>query len=716
MQFLFSITWGTVSGWWAPVCLVWGLLYAWLLYRQPVNLAKNFRFALFAARFVTVAVIAFLLVSPLIKSVNHNPQKPLVLILEDNSESIKMFQKIASPAGEAKVSPPKGGGDPIAIGLEGAAVVDDLSTLKKELGADYDVKEFHFNRDLADGLTKNFNGKQTDIANAFKQLNERFVNQNIGAVVLATDGLYNQGSDPQYEAKNIKSSIYTIAMGDTVAKRDLLIGNINYNKTAFLGDDFMIEVLAEAYQAKGENMHLSVTEDGRQVYSQNISVTSNAFQQTVPVKLSADKKGLRKFTISLAPVSNEISVQNNTEPIDVDVLDAKQNILLVYDGVNPDISAIRSSIENNRNYEVKISTLSELTQVKPSDYSLVILYQVTANGNNLLENLLKARTPVWYILGAQTDLQAFDNEQGLVKIISGRQEMQEVFASPLSDFTAFTLSDSTRNKIAALPPLLAPYGNYSTPPAGTGLFKQKIGSVETANPLLFFADDAGRRVGVLAGEGIWRWQLAEFQTYHSHKALQELFGQGVQYLTANANRQRFTVYPAKNIFDEGEQVILNAELYNEALELLNNPDVKIDLKSSKGKNYSFLFTRTGKSYQLNAGTLPVGEYDYAATTKIGDKQFRATGQLTIKPLNLESRQSAANHQLLNTIAKQSGGQMLLPAQIKLLANLIRKNENIKTVVYEDKHFSDLIDLKWVFALLVTLLSAEWFLRKREGEI
>jgi hypothetical protein len=51
-----------------------------------------------------------------------------------------------------------------------------------------------------------------------------------------------------------------------------------------------------------------------------------------------------------------------------------------------------------------------------------------------------------------------------------------------------------------------------------------------------------------------------------------------------------------------------------------------------------------------------------------------------------------------------------------LAGLIRKNDNIKTVVYEDKHYSDLVDVKWVFVIILALLSAEWFMRKREGEI
>jgi len=723
MQLLFSITWGTVSGWWVPACLALGLLYAWLLYKQPVSLGKQFRYWLFAARAVVVTIIAVMLLSPLVKSVSYNPQKPLVLILQDNSESISMFKK---PAGETKapLTGPKGSFVRVDLVRKDSygevagprKLVNNLSALKKELGNEYDVREFHFNRDIASGLTKDFSGKQTDISNAIHQLNDRFVNQNIGALVLATDGIYNQGNDPQYEAKNFKTTIYTIVLGDTVAKRDLLIGNINYNKTAFLGNDFEIEVLAEGYQSKGENMHLSVTEDGRQVASQNIPVSSDDFHKVVTLKLNANKIGARKFNISIAPVKNEISIQNNSETIYVDVLDAKEKVLLLYDRPHPDISVIRQSIENNRNYEVKAGLLSELTTVRPGDYSLLILYQVSTNGNNIIQNLLKNKVPVWYIVGTQTDLRAFDGDQKFIRISSGREEMQEVFAQPTVDFTAFTLSDSTRKKIAAFPPLLAPYGNYSPTPANDILLKQRIGSVETAFPLLAFWDEGGRRTGLLTGEGLWRWQLAEYQAYWNHNAVDELFGQGVQYLTANANRQRFTVYPAKRVFDEGENVILNAELYNDALQLINTPDVKVDLKCQAGKSYSFLFTRNSHSYQLDAGTLPVGEYTYLASTKNGLKQFTARGQLTVQPLNLEARQSAANHRLLNTIAIQSGGEMLYPNQINQLAGLIRKNQNIKTVVYEDKRYSDIIDVKWVFAIILGLLGLEWFLRKREGEI
>jgi hypothetical protein len=692
----FSLTWGSVSGWWVPACLVLGVLYAWLLYRQPVNLGKYFRYGLSAIRAVVVFFIAMLLVSPLVKSTKYDPQKPLVLIAQDNSSSINTFK---------------------APGFNADQLVTNLAKLKQELGDKYDVQEFNFDKDLNNGLSNKFNGKQTDIANALRQLNNKFINQNIGALVLATDGVYNQGSDPQYEAKNIKTSIYTIALGDTTAKRDLLISNVNYNKTAFLGNDFEVEVLTTAYQSKGENMRLSVNEDGKQVFAQTIPVTGADFKKLVPIKLTADKKGLRKFTISIAPVKNELSTQNNTEIIYIDVLDAQQKVLALYQSAHPDITVIKQAIETNKNFEVKTVLLPDMAGIKLEDYSLIILYQVNAGNIASVKSFIaKSKISIWYIIGSQSDLPVFNAEQNVVKISAGRSETQEVYALPEAGFAAFTLSDSSRKKIATLPPLLAPFGSYGTSAGTNILLRQKIGAVTTTYPLLAFGDEAGRRTAVLSGEGIWRWQLAEYQNYGSRNATDELLSQTVQYLTANANRQRFRVYPARNVFDEGENVILNAELYNDALELINTPDVKIDLKSGTSKNYSFLFSRSGQSYQLDAGTLPFGEYTYNASTQNGKNPFKATGQLTVKALNLETRQSAANHQLLNALAKQSGGQMLQPSQINQLADLILKNDNIKTVVYEDKHYADIIDVKWLFVLILLLLSAEWFLRKREGEV
>ncbi len=179
---LFSITWGAVSGWWAPVCLLLGLAYAWLMYRHPVNLAEKFRKGLFAIRALAVFIIALLLLSPFLQSLSYQPQKPLILVAQDNSQSVSQFK-------QANFNP--------------ATFVTELGKLKELLGDDYDVREFNFGGDLKNGLVNTFNARKTDMSAALRQLNDQYANQNIGAVIMATDGMYNQGADPQYEASGV---------------------------------------------------------------------------------------------------------------------------------------------------------------------------------------------------------------------------------------------------------------------------------------------------------------------------------------------------------------------------------------------------------------------------------------------------------------------------------------------------------------------------------
>jgi len=39
---------------------------------------------------------------------------------------------------------------------------------------------------------------------------------------------------------------------------------------------------------------------------------------------------------------------------------------------------------------------------------------------------------------------------------------------------------------------------------------------------------------------------------------------------------------------------------------------------------------------------------------------------------------------------------------------------VKSVTYTKKRFSDVVNLFWVFLIILALLSSEWFIRKRYG--
>ncbi|HXI01211.1 MAG TPA: hypothetical protein VNI52_13170 [Sphingobacteriaceae bacterium] len=680
---------------WFIGCLMLGLGYAWFLYRSSANLSVNLRRILFASRTLIVAILSFLLIAPLVKSISTSLDKPIIIIAQDKSASIR----IARPR---NFSP--------------AAYSQQYKDLEKQLSQDYEIRSFSFGEAITEGLNFNYNAKLTNITALFRQVTDKFANRNIGAIIMATDGIYNSGGNPQYEIQSIKAPVYTIALGDTVPKKDLIISNVNYNNIAYLGNEFQIEVSLEAFLSKGVNTVVSVSDKSGLLYSKPVSIRSDEYRKSISFSLPAKAKGIQKYTISVSPVPGELSRQNNSQTIYVEVVDGRKKILLIANAPHPDISALKQIIEINKNYELQVVLGTEVQQPDINETGLVILHQLPSSTNNAqaLIKQLEAK-PQFFILGSQTSTEVFSENQSVLGITSSGAT-QEAIANVRKDFYGFTLSAQTTNRLGNFAPLLSPFGNYVLKGNSSVLLGQQIGKVSTAMPLLVFGENGSNKIGILAGEGIWRWRLEEFQENGNHDAVNELISKSIQYLSSTDDKRKFRAYAAKNAFDENERVILNAELYNDAYELVNTPDVRVNLKNQRGKGYSYIFSKTGNAYVLDAGILPAGEYQFAAATELGNKKHAAGGRFIISGQSPELRQTTANHQLLYSLANQSGGKMIFPNQLNQLPGLIKANENIKTISYANRRYEEIIDLKLIFFLLLGLLSAEWFLRKRNGEI
>ncbi|MGV3508083.1 MAG: hypothetical protein ACO1N7_02250, partial [Sphingobacteriaceae bacterium] len=270
MPFLFQLQFTSTTFLWLLFCILLGIGYAFLLYK-PKELNSTLAKWLFVLRSLTVAFIAFLLFAPMIKFIGKTTEKPLIVLAQDNSASISISQ----PAG-----------------FNSSDYTKKIKELEQELSKDYEVKSITFGTAVKQGLNLGYKEPLSDINAVFKYINEQYANRNIGAVILASDGIYNQGGNPEYEAQKLKSPIYTIALGDTIPKKDLLIANVNYNNIVYLDNDFQVEVSVEAFQSKNTVSRLSVSNSSGSVFSKQISVNSNDYRITVPITLSARKKGI----------------------------------------------------------------------------------------------------------------------------------------------------------------------------------------------------------------------------------------------------------------------------------------------------------------------------------------------------------------------------------------------------------------------------------------
>lgn len=679
-------------------CLLLGCLYAWLLYGTNKNLHRNLRYALTALRILTVTLIAWMLFAPLVKRISYTPEKPIIVLAHDNSISVAQVE----PAGFNRIK-----------------YQQDLKQLSEALAEKYEVKTYSFSDSVKAGLDFSGTGKLSNASALINQLNNELLNRNVGAVILASDGIFNRGGNPLYALNQIKAPVYTIAMGDTIAKRDVLIANVNYNNLVYLDNEFTLDIQVQAYESKGESTQLSVLENGKKLSEQSVAINTNGFVKDIQVKLKANQIGIQKYTINLSTVKNEVTTKNNSQTLFVEVIDARQKVLIASAAPHPDIATLKQAIDLNKHYEVTIALADDLNAVEVNKYSLAILYQLPGNtnaGTALINRLQQTNMPLWYILGAQSNIGAFNQVQKLVNLNRANGSLQEVFPYPDANFTAFNLADNSLKQLNDYDPLQSPFANVSVNGNYTAALNQRIGRVNTQNPLLFFINDNGKKTGFLLGEGIWKWKLEEAKSEQHYPLVNELISKTMQYLAVKDDKRKFKAYSSKSTYDENENVILNATLYNDAYEPVNTSEVRVEVKNADGKAFNYTFSKFGAAYRLDAGTLPQGNYTYTASTSLGDKKYTAAGAFYVNALIAEYQQTTANHQLLYTMAQQSNGKMVMPANLLNLVEEIEKSGQVKTISYEDRKYEELISLKWLFTLIVLLLSAEWFLRKRNGEL
>lgn len=693
MEFIFQY-----PVWFILFCVLLGALYAAVLYfnseafEADSSVGKYLKPIMTALRFLSVSLLSFLLLSPVIKSRFIDKIPPKIVLSHDNSSSILLSFKQ----------------------LDSTTYTNSFTALQKALEQKYATDFYTFSDKLNLNDTLNFKGKRSNLSNALQDINNNYFNQNIGAVIIATDGIFNEGVNPIYT--DFSFPIYAIALGDTVQQKDLKVSYVGANKIAYLGDKVDVNVDLEAYNLKGKNFDIKVLNKGNSVFSKSFSLAKDYEEQKVNFTIDANSLGIQKYTVKLSELENEVTYENNSLDFYIDVIDSRQKILILANAPHPDIAALKQSISLNKNLDLDIQYIKNYT-ANLSKYNLVILHQLPSENNKaaqIFADIKKEKIPFLMVAGSQTDFAAFNTSQDIVNVKASGQNTNDVSVFLDANFNAFTLDEATRSKLEEFPPLVVPFGNFNAAANAKILLKQKIGNVATDYPVLVFQENFGVKSAVFIGEGLWCWRLHDYLENENHEAFDEIFSKTINFLALKSDKRKFRVNTPKNTFFETEEVVLEAELYNESYELVNTPEVILNLKNEKGEDFPLSFSRTNNAYQLKTNNLPVGDYIYSAKTNYDGKNYNAQGLFSIQALQLEALQTRANHQLLFQLAEKTGGKVFYPNQIEELQNLILNKEDIRPTLFETFKTRSIIHLKWIFFLILSLLSVEWFMRKYNG--
>ncbi len=697
-----NLTWQYPS-WYLLFCVLLGLAAAVFLYRRDKTYMDQpawLRYWMAILRGTVVTIISALLLAPLLKLLQTRADAPLIILAQDQSTSIMAEMNKA----------------------DSAAYIRQLDDLAEQLAKKYTVRKIGFGESVQPVEQWTFDDRASDLGEWMTYLREQYRGQNIGAVIMATDGAFNRGKNPLYVAADLKAPLSIIALGDTVQKTDLQIKEVFHNSIAYLGDKFTIQVDMSAIRLPGTTASLELrhVRDDQPVLLEKIPLTidKDPWFQTQEFVIEATQSGVQRYRLQLTQVRNEVTYANNVRDFFVEVIDGRLKVLLLANSPHPDLAAFKNALLEQRNYEVTVKMAGDFAAKDVRGYDLVVLHQLPSAKNpvqSVLTELDQQNIPRVFVTGYQSDLHAFNQAQAILRIDNGgNRAPNDVTMLFNPGFTSFNTTEELRTKVAGFSPLTSPYGDYTAAPTAQVLAYQRIGRVDTQYPLVLMGESNDLRTVVIAGEGLWKWQLYDQLQNGSKAVSHELINQLCQYASTKSDKRKFRVTTPKKLYTELEEINFQAELYNDNYELINTPEVTIKIRNAEKEEFDYTFNTSGDAYALSIGRFPEGSYTYAAATEFNGVRQTAEGKFVIQPVQLETLSSTADHGLLRMLAEQYGGRVVTPDQMASLARDILENDAIKPVLYSSTQTRPLIHLKWLCLALLVTLCLEWFLRRYYG--
>lgn len=667
-----------------------------LLYRKKTwvkEITSTQRTILILLRSLGLIALGILLLGILIKGIQTEVNSPILLTVVDNSTSMTNYADSNEVEAQTKAF---------------------LNSANDKLNQDFDHLIYSLDGGIKSVDSLRFSFGKTNLSSRLNKLYDNYYGRNIGGIILLSDGNYNAGSSPLLTANKFKNiPIYSLSVGDTIQKVDHLISNVTANEIAFLDNQFPVEVSIEGSLTPNKKFKLALKKEGKIIKEKLLNHQNEDYSLIkTTFLLDATDLGIHEYTVGVDVLDNESNVENNEKSFYVEVLDDRSKILIVSEGLNPDVGAIKSALNKENNLELDILSPDEL----PNDFSeidLIIWSNPGASNNEKSFKFIESQNiPVWYLFSDQTSSLEIAN-LGLSSQLQIRNSSDLLQAAPNKDFSLFKLSAETQKSMRQFPPLTAPYGKATFSDASSILAYQSIGGIQKSQPLMYFNGKDKDKYAITLGSGLWKWRLSDYQMNQEQEHFNEIIQKSVQYLILKENTSRLRVQiPSLN--NSTEDFVLKSTFFNESYEPITQAEIALELTNEEGKQFDYSFLPMSEEYQLNLGKLNAGRYEWQVSTKFNGETFTKKGAFAIKDVALEKQSTKANHRLMRQLAENNMGKFAMLQDYEVILEDIQNRNDIVPVSYESSTYHKLIDYFWLLLIVVGIFTAEWTLRRYLG--
>ncbi|GIW87735.1 MAG: membrane protein [Isosphaeraceae bacterium] len=718
---------------WPVVAVLAALIVALTLlaYRTRLGSAQGrWPWIAVGLRLAALALVVFAATRPALLVLRKIKPSATVVFLTDTSSSMNL-------GGEA------GGLTRIAAARR---TLDEAIQTLESIGTDLTARSLAFDAEVReaspDQLT-DAKGRLTAIGTALDEALKRYAASNILRVVLLSDGASNAGPDPTLIAETLgNQGIPIIAVGfgseaagpenRDIAVRDLEAGPIVYAKT-------QLEVFAKldvrGFPGRTLQAELRVEGQAEPVARASLKVPDRGTELNLRgLKWTPQNPGETKITLSVKPLDGELLASNNESSTFVTVLKGGISVLYLAGQGSPwerkfAARAVRSSEKIQLDEIVLFEPAGpELdAELQPGKYDVFILGDLPAHflssaQKRLIADAVRQGAGLMMLGGrnsfgdggwAGTDIA----EILPVDIHPGDGQIEppngglKVIPNPLGLDSYVLRIGPDRSASAALWDSLPPL-------AGINRLQPKIAArlwavTPQGDPVVAALEFGRGRSLAFAGE-TWPWYRASDQARLGH-----------------LNFWRNAILWLAHKEDEGENQV-RLELDRRRVALGQKLDLTASARDPKGQpltGVEYRATITRLAPDAEPATIPLtptvdaargaflatgepGEYRAEVTaTRDGETIGSASARFLVYDDDRELRRTAADLTLLESLAQASNGLFITPEQLN---DTLKKLPDELVADYETQREIRLWD-NWPFLLLfTTLISAEWFLRKRHG--
>jgi hypothetical protein len=691
-------TWQFWSGF---LLLLAALFLTFRLYRSRTASLPAGRKALLILRLAVLAGLFWLLLQPVFTRQGITEQPPLVCVLWDNSESMTLADGPVTRGEKAREIISRWN---LLPDWERSNIQVKLTTLT---GQDFSSLDRTSGRDF-------YQAAVTDLSAGLRQCLNQYGPRNLKAMVLVSDGDFNQGLPPALTYQFPDIPVYTLAVGDTLTRPDVEIREARSAEHIFANTETGIETEISAQGFAGAVAGIKLLDQKRQLLaSQKIKLAGGGLSQKADLRWTPREPGDYSLTVAVDTLPGEANRYNNVKKIFVKVVKDKFKIWVVPAAPSLTLRNFALSLEGQSNLIVRTVPLP----VFAADTSLVRLatdppaalfafsWQENDVSPRMKEALEQYLRPGGVVVFWESTFPVNSKIAPLVP--SGpvfTPELVNPHFIPPAAFSAAPFLQPLTGITDLLPAPEVLYDWQQLPaPWQTVIY---LGNEQYRLPLI--VRQTWNRGTVVASNGFgWQNWLFNESAGISGKT-REFIRQFAYYLCLPAEQKRFVLELGNTTLFRGEPLRARAQCFNEMGQPLSSARIIAALSGPRKFQEKFMFAWEDPRFNLEIPGLLPGKYWLRATASPGAGEFHDSAEITVLDVSRELISTRPQPRVLEDLARQSGGLPLTDSTVDVLRQL--KNGQVQ------KTFSVRKIILWssplILVVLLLLLVAEWIARRK----